>query len=94
MDLQAILQEKSGLFEIDKKLEAKIKKRTPEVGTLFSFCKTQSQLTPPKITIANMDWALEYLNEINEENLEGILQQISNHKKSYEALQVALSKYE
>lgn len=86
MDLQAILEEKSGLFEIDKKLEAKIKKRTPEVGILFSFCKTQSQLTPPKITIANMDWALEYLNEINEENLEGILQQISNHKKSYEAL--------
>jgi len=36
--------------------------------------------------IADMDWALEYLNEVNEANIEDILQQISHHKKSYEAL--------
>ena len=94
MDLQTILQEKSELFEIDRRLESKIKKKTPEIGTLFSFCKTQSQLTLPKIMIADMNWALEYLNEVNEANIEDILQQISHHKKSYEALQIALSKYE
>jgi|LakMenE18May11ns_1017448.scaffolds.fasta_scaffold9454513_1 hypothetical protein len=40
----------------------------------------------PKINIPDMDWALRYLDEINEPNIEGIFQQILHHKKSYEAL--------
>lgn len=86
MDLQTILQEQSALFEIDRSLQSKIKKKTPEIGTLFSFGKTQSQVMLPKINIPDMDWALRYLDEINEPNIEGIFQQILHHKKSYEAL--------
>ncbi len=54
-------------------------------GTFTSF---------PKITVAEMGWALEYLEGLNEEGLREVEEMQAVHRKGKESLVMMLGKYE
>lgn len=61
-------------------------------GTQERFPRTGSAL--PKITVAEMGWALEYLDEIREDSLRELEELQATHRKGREGLEQMLRKYE
>lgn len=97
VDLEEIrfkLKDRVKDLQDNEALEAHLLKRIPEptfVSTPdFAFDTTYF----PRITVADMKWALEYLQEIDERVFKEIEELDTQHKKGIEGLEQTIKKYE
>lgn len=97
VDLQEIhrnIQERVNDMQDNEVLEAHLLKRVAE-PTFHSTPDFMFDTTYfPRITVADMSWALEYLQEIDEKIFKEIEELDTQHKKGIEALEQTIKKYE